>query len=217
MAGLFEKDIRIMLKNRQSLAIFIFLAVFFSFFQQSIFTIAYMVCLCTLFTVSTISYDESDNGYTFLMTLPVTMKDYVLEKYLFCMSGGLASWCFSIAVFLISSIIKGVAVDFGQELLPAAMLLPVMVLLAAVFIPVQLKFGAEKGRIALLVIMGIFFGICYAGGMLLEKSGVNPESILSRFENLPLQVYVIALVAAAGAALAVSVACSLHIMRNKEY
>ena len=35
-----------------------------------------------IFAITTISYDEFDNGLAFLMTLPVTRKQYVAEKYL---------------------------------------------------------------------------------------------------------------------------------------
>ena len=33
--------------------------------------------------MSSISYDEFDNGNAFLFSLPITRKDYVLEKYIF--------------------------------------------------------------------------------------------------------------------------------------
>ena len=54
-------------------------------------------------------YKTVDNGYAFLMTLPVSYKEYVYEKYLFCIMGGV---------------------------LP---LIPAFAIIASIFIPFQLK------------------------------------------------------------------------------
>ena len=42
-----------------------------------------------LFSLSSISYDEFDNGNAFLFSLPITRKDYVLEKYIFGLISGI--------------------------------------------------------------------------------------------------------------------------------
>lgn len=57
--------------------------------------VGYCTMFGMLFTVNTISYDEFDHGYLFLFTLPVTRKDYVLEKYVFMMLCGGGFWAVS--------------------------------------------------------------------------------------------------------------------------
>ncbi len=52
--------------------------------------VGYCTMFGMLFTVNTISYDEFDHGYLFLFTLPVTRKDYVLEKI--CIYDALRRW-----------------------------------------------------------------------------------------------------------------------------
>lgn len=42
-----------------------------------------MTMFRAMIAVGTLSYDETDNGLAFLMTLPVDRKTYVREKYLF--------------------------------------------------------------------------------------------------------------------------------------
>lgn len=42
-----------------------------------------MTMFGAMIAVGTLSYDETDNGLAFLMTLPVDRKTYVREKYLF--------------------------------------------------------------------------------------------------------------------------------------
>lgn len=47
--------------------------------------------ICSMFSLSTISYDEFDNGNAFLFSLPITRKGYVIEKYIFGIMLGVIS------------------------------------------------------------------------------------------------------------------------------
>ena len=44
------------------------------------FPIGFLGFVGALFSLSSISYDEFDNGNAFLFSLPITRKDYVLDK-----------------------------------------------------------------------------------------------------------------------------------------
>ena len=91
MKGLLIKDLRLMKNMGNSLAIILLVAVGMSFYSSDMsFIVIYLAIIGTSFTSSTISYDEFDNGNAFLFSLPVSRKDYVLEKYLFAilMCGG---------------------------------------------------------------------------------------------------------------------------------
>lgn len=90
MAGLFEKDIRLILRNKQMVIVVAFMALMMSFSGSIDMVLPYMTIFGTIFSVNTISFDEADNGYSYIMTLPVTYKDYVYEKYMFCTAGGIA-------------------------------------------------------------------------------------------------------------------------------
>ena len=68
-----------------------FMALMMSFSGSIDMVLPYMTVFGTIFSVSTISFDEVDNGYSYIMTLPVTYKDYVYEKYMFCTAGGIAA------------------------------------------------------------------------------------------------------------------------------
>ena len=46
----------------------------------------------SILLINTITYDELDKGYGFLMTLPIDAETYVREKYFFCLTGGTVSW-----------------------------------------------------------------------------------------------------------------------------
>lgn len=53
------------------------------------FPIGFLGFVGALFSLSSISYDEFDNGNAFLFSLPITRKDYVLEKYIFGLISGI--------------------------------------------------------------------------------------------------------------------------------
>lgn len=69
MAGLLEKDIRLIMQRKQMLLLFVVIAVVLGFSQDGTFILGYLSFCAAIVMVSTISYDELDHGYEFLMTL----------------------------------------------------------------------------------------------------------------------------------------------------
>lgn len=161
MAGLFEKDIRLILRNKQMVIVVAFMALMMSFSGSIDMVLPYMTIFGTIFSVSTISFDEVDNGYSYIMTLPVTYKDYVYEKYMFCTAGGIAAGLVTMVFFLIGTGIRGTAVVTSDMLIAAAAVLPPIVIIEAFLIPVQLRFGNSKSRIFIMVLIGAVIASVY--------------------------------------------------------
>ena len=101
MRGLFEKDFRLLCQNRQTLILFLMMAGFLGLTQNGTFVLGYLSFMFSILLTSTISYDEMDQGFEFLMTLPVTPKTYVQEKYGFCTVGVIFSVVFCGIIYLI--------------------------------------------------------------------------------------------------------------------
>ena len=90
------KDFRILAGQKRYFTIIILIAlIFLCSGQPAQIIVGYCTMFGMLFTVNTISYDEFDHGYLFLFTLPVTRKDYVLEKYVFMLLCGGGFWAVS--------------------------------------------------------------------------------------------------------------------------
>ena len=71
MKAMLIKDWKLMKGQKQFVFILcIFLAVFGATSNNLGFLISYMTLMATIFSISTISYDEFDNGNAFLFTLP---------------------------------------------------------------------------------------------------------------------------------------------------
>ena len=92
MAGLLEKDIRLLWGTKQTLVILFAIAVAVAFSGNGNFIIGYLPFVVEMIAISTIAYDEMDHGYQFLLTLPINKKTYVREKYLLCAGGVVAAW-----------------------------------------------------------------------------------------------------------------------------
>lgn len=159
MKGLFIKDLYLLKNQKYFFFITFFMcigALFVNF--NPVFVISYSTFMISVSTLSSLSYDEFDNGYTFLFTLPVSRKNYVTEKYLFSLIIGGGTW---ITVTMIMLLVKTVKHQTGSEelVLTVFLLLLLALMFLALALPLQLKFGAEKGRIAFLTVSGV---ICLA-------------------------------------------------------
>ena len=208
MLGLMRKDLCLLLQRSRALVIMVGVGVIIGFSTDGGFLMGYLTMISAILSIGTISYDEFDNGYPFLLTLPVTRKSYVTAKYLFCLLGVLAGWAAASVIFAGCCLVKGEGFRMAQ-LTDALAFLPVAGLMTAVMLPLQLKYGAEKSRLALAVLAGVVVALGYVGVKLFPGL---PDS-LSGVSNA---VFGAALVCLCIAALAVSFCCSLGIMNQKE-
>ena len=112
-----------------------------------------------MFVISSISYDEFNNGNAFLFTLPVTRTGYVKEKYLFAATLATGAWLAATILSIAVVFIQGTEVIILEWFLTAAMILLVALMMVLIIIPVQLKFGQSKGNVAMLLVMGGAFAI----------------------------------------------------------
>ena len=162
MAGLIEKDIRLILQRKQALVLFLVIALFMGFTMDGTFIVGYLPFLCIVLTVGTLSYDEFDNGLQFLMTLPITVQSYVKEKFVFVLGSGFITWILSLVLYVVVNSIKGIEIVLKEDLAPALLVLCFMMIIASALLYFQIKFGAEKSRIVFMVTGGIIFAIGYA-------------------------------------------------------
>ena len=217
MKGLLIKDLRLMKNMGNSLAIILLVAVGMSFYSSDMsFIVIYMAIIGTSFTSSTISYDEFDNGNAFLFSLPVSRKDYVLEKYLFAilMCGG--GWLLGSVISIVAGAARsGLAPMEGM--MTALVLLPVAMCLNVLLVPLRLKFEAEKSRIAQIVIMGGIFVVVIAGTKIAERLGIDLEALGERMPVMSARLGIVVALGVCIALLLLSCHISIKIMERKEF
>lgn len=214
MAGLLEKDIRLIWGNRQSLLLFFALAVVLGFSQDGTFILGYFPFAIIILIINTIAYDELDNGFQFLMTLPINAKTYVREKYIFSFAGGIVSWLISATLYFAAKIVHGTQLDVISELPVIVTFLPIIILMAAFMIPMQIKFGVEKSR-------AVVAGICGAIGACIlifaKFAGQNGKNIFAFLDHMNGWVIVGIGIVLTAVITAISYIISVKIMKKKEF
>ena len=156
MKGLWIKDLKLMMVQKKSIFVILLVAVgILLFSEDETFPIGYISFLISISAVSTISYDEFDNGNAFLFTLPVSRKDYTLEKYLFSIIVGILAVICAVFLITIVTMQKGTfGIRLEDILITAAINIPILFLFEAIILPFKLKYEAEKGRIAMIAAIG---------------------------------------------------------------
>lgn len=214
MAGLLEKDIRLIWGNRQSLLLFFALAVVLGFSQDGTFILGYFPFVIIILIINTIAYDELDNGFQFLMTLPINAKTYVREKYIFSFAGGIVSWLISATLYFAAKIVHGTQLDVISELPVIVTFLPIIILMVAFMIPMQIKFGVEKSR-------AVVAGICGAIGACIlifaKFAGQNGKNIFAFLDHMNGWVIVGIGIVLTAVITAISYIISVKIMKKKEF
>ena len=217
MLGLMEKDLRLTLARKQTMFIFLALALVMGLSMEGTFLIGYLTMLATVVAIGTISYDEFDNGFAFLMTLPFDRKTYVREKYLFCLLMAAAAWCLGAILYGAGNSAVNMRDSLIDELPMLLAMIPVVYLSAAIMIPMQLKFGSEKGRIVMFLIFGLAAVLVAGGKQLLGDSPQSLAGLAETLEGLLPAVVLLALTAVCVLLAYASCLWSIRIMEKKEF
>ena len=219
MKALFIKDIRIILKQQRVLicAFFAVITILAFATDNSMYAVAFVLFLVPTMMLTTISYDTFENGMSYIMSLPVSVKDYVTEKYILTVASSLIfNIMATILINVVLSIGKGVGI-MPLELIVNAMLAQFMVLIyISLVLPVDIRFGTDKGMI-IVVLMAVVIGA--AGPML---GNINVDSGLmyklseSEITSVPVNTALL-LMSVGGVFVIVSYFISVKLMKQMEY
>lgn len=221
MRGLLKKDWYVIKNLKKILIILVLMIVFLMIGQQGnieesvSFIMGYATIFSTIMVINVMEIDEKQKSNAFLFTLPVSRKEYVLEKYLFGILMGLAAWLISALSVTAIICIRRADVQWIELLVQGAAMLALLFLMLGFEIPVQLKFGGEKGRIIVIAtVMVLCLGVVSIAKML-EKRGID---WMGKLEWFVVQSWSwIAMAAAVAAFFALSVLYSIHLIGKKEY
>lgn len=217
MKGLLIKDFKLLRGQKTLLILVVFIAVgMLASLSNPGFVIGYMTFIGAFCTLNTISYDEFDNGNTFLFSLPITRKGYVEEKYLFGIAVGGAECLLSLVVTLIFGCVKG-SFDAKEILLTGGMVFAALFFMISIMLPFQLKFGGEKGRVAMIVAFGLVF---LAGFLVKQIAGMfhlDLTGMQDYFSSMGMGMLLVVVYAVALVVCLISMKISIAIMEKKEF
>lgn len=181
MKALLMKDLRLIVRQQRG-TMFMFLAVVLLIIgatENPMFGILYTVFLLPSLLISTIAYDAFDNGMAYIMALPVSIKDYVAEKYMLVAGGSILINLLATGLTAFIQIFKGGTMNLPELMICAFTAQSVILVYSAVVLPVNMRYGTEKGRV-ILIIMAVAIGALLGGsGNLLETGDERTLSLLN--------------------------------------
>lgn len=220
MKGLLIKDFQLAFLNIKMLVALCIVSIFLtsSSTGSAAFVIGYVTIIFFMFVLTSISYDELDHSISFLFTLPISRKTYVLEKYVFSLVCGMIGLVFSSVICVVIGRVKNMDL-VGPDFIPVALSIYLMLLfIVALMLPIQLKFGGDNGRIALFLVFGIIVVAVYIGSKILERFHIYEADII-KFANMILTANTAFIISAfiilVLAALGISYGISLRIMNHR--
>lgn len=121
--------------------------------------------LCGMLPITALSYDEKARWDKYALTMPVSRRDMVISKYLLGLMISGAAFIIFLALNLFTS-----SGSIRESLLTSAMLFAVGITFMALVLPILFKYGAEKGRLMMMLVLFVPTGLI----VLLSQMGFEP-------------------------------------------
>ena len=213
MRGLLQKDLELARLNLKMWGIVFLIGIIYLFIGKKedggSFFAAYMMFVSMGLASGTIAYDISDHGMQFLLTLPVSRKEYVYEKYLFCV--GLTAVVGAIAFLISIAFYRTLAMEL---LTSTGIIFCCAVVCLALMLPLRLKYG-DRGRILMAGLAVVIFMFILLCDEILKRLNIGGNAIDAFFAQNTLGIGA-GLVFVCLMCLIVSVKCSEHVMERME-
>lgn len=210
MMGLVKKDFYLAAGLARSYLIVaaIFLVLSLAGIYEFSFLSSFMSLLCIMLPVNVFSYDEQAKWDKYAAALPGGRRAVVQARYVFTLIVSAGAVVLGGAVGAAACLLDPTTGETLWEMvLSTAAGGSVGILLNAVMLPLMFKFGVQKGRLYLALVLAILFG-AFWGGVAALASAVQEPSVLI----LPLA----AIPAAGLLALVPSYLLSLRVFRKKD-
>lgn len=217
MKGLFVKDLLIIRTQFKTILMICLCGVAMSFAFDSSIVAGYLGIIGTMLAIGTIGYDEFDNGFSFLFTLPAVRRTYVREKYLFCLLTAVISVCAGFAISLVLSLVTPNPVSLSELLLTGLSMLMVGMLFIAFMIPVRVKYNAEKSRTFMYILYAAILVTVFGGGKILSLIGVDFSQSVAKLDSMNPYVILVIIAAIVIAGVLISERIAERIITKKEF
>ena len=115
------------------------------------------ILLCAMLPMSCLAYDERAKWDRYALSMPLSVKDLVVSKYLL----GYLMLAAGAALKLLA---MALPIGNGSDFTSFVLTIAVSLLYLALQLPILFKFGVENGRIGMMIVSGVFaIGIVMIG------------------------------------------------------
>lgn len=208
MIGLIYKDLMVM---RKTLTLYMVIFAVYGYmgiaYDQGGLLFAMVLVLSAMLPVSSIAYDERCKWDKIANTAPLSRKEIVMAKYLFAILLTVFSVAVCFVIYLFDS-----RMPMTEKLIMCYMLTMGGMLYQAILMPVNIKFGAEKGRNIMMAIMFVPVLLIMA----VSNTGLVDMSAVVQFLENNEQLIPYVVTATVAVVYAASVTLSVKIYENKD-
>ena len=217
MKALFIQDIRYMLTQKSFLALIALVGIVLALTQNDnyIFVIGYLGFMGMITGMMSVTMDDQSNGLTFLFSLPIDRRVYVREKYCFIVLMGVLFGSVATALCLLFRVFADYKAPLDEILATALGTFFVMLLFVAIMLPLQLKFGAERARLASFIAIGFFFAAVLIAGLVVNFADALP--FIQAFLSLSPVALIGIAIAFLIVCLRISYSASLRVILRREF
>lgn len=209
MTALILKDIATLKKTLLlTITICVALAIY-GIYENAIFMIPLICAMIPLIlTAISFGYDTKSNFEQYAFSMPIKKSSYVLSKLFFAFAFGLIG---SICIFILLTIQNIMTIEYIVFI--SIITLIASILMSAIQLPFILKYGAEKGRLIMVITYFVIFAL---STFLREKSDLITK-LAELFNKSSMSMICIGIVLIGLIMIGLSVKSSIIIMEKKEY
>lgn len=209
MTALILKDIATLKKTLLlTITICVALAIY-GIYENAIFMIPLICAMIPLIlTAISFGYDTKSNFEQYAFSMPIKKSSYVLSKLFFSFAFGLIG---SICIFILLTIQNIITIEYIVFI--SIITLIASILMSAIQLPFILKYGAEKGRLIMVITYFVIFAL---STFLKEKSDLITK-LAELFNKSSMSMICIGIVLIGLIMIGLSVKSSIIIMEKKEY
>jgi len=154
MQSLVYKDLLNLKKYMKTLMLLVVFYIVISFnMEGSSFLSGMIVLVSIMIPIASFSYDQQSNFDLYAQSLPVTRKDIVSSKYVLAIGSIFLGTVLASSISFLSELLKGNKVLVSDLFASNLIMCSIGVIFSAIIIPLIYKFGVERARILLLIVV----------------------------------------------------------------
>lgn len=201
MRGLILKDLYTLARNMRMYLLFMAIIALIPGSSSA----AIVVVLAGMMPITALAYDERCGWDALAASMPYTVRQLVMSKYIMGMGLMLAVLLLNLAVFPVMSAM-GSEANFDEACMSALGAFWAGIIMQAIMLPIMFRFGTERARIAIMVFMAVLFMIIGAVGHLVTVNSVSPS---------PTAFIVLGVIGVAAYIVGMPISMRGYVMRNR--
>ena len=218
MKGLLYKDLTLLLRSyKNNLLLLVVLYGAFVLFTRESYMAYALTVLCSLYTASTISFDEQSHWDAYASTLPVTPAQIVGSKYLLNVlftAAGAAAAAMMIALIPLTGAAPADPAECAAGITACAC---VSLLMSALLMPVSYRWGGARARsYTVAIIFAVIFVGILAGQLMSEATKAALADSLAGVSSVSVWGFIAVALVVTLVLYAVSYTICVGVYRKKE-